>query len=296
MTRNTPYYAECFVVTKKCFLLIILLSVAAVAGCISVPVADSSSPVILVTVPPMTEIVSAVAGDAFTVISVVPEGVSPHTYEPSPSDMASFGSADLWFTLGRDFLPFEDRVTDSLPDLLIIATGTSIRALAETGGEEGEMDPHIWLSAKNGILMTESVRDGLAHQYPELADEFSKNADEFISRLKQADVRLSVATERMHPKTFLTTHGSFGYVSSDYNITQLVITMEGKEPSARELAGIIDSAKSSGVRLIITEPLSGERTAAVLAEELGVVPVKIDTLSARYLNTLNTIAEVLENA
>ena len=274
MTRNTPYYAECFVVTKKCFLLIILLSVAAVAGCISVPVADSSSPVILVTVPPMTEIVSAVAGDAFTVISVVPEGVSPHTYEPSPSDMASFGSADL----------------------LIIATGTSIRALAETGGEEGEMDPHIWLSAKNGILMTESVRDGLAHQYPELADEFSKNADEFISRLKQADVRLSAATERMHPKTFLTTHGSFGYVSSDYNITQLVITMEGKEPSARELAGIIDSAKSSGVRLIITEPLSGERTAAVLAEELGVVPVKIDTLSARYLNTLNTIAEVLENA
>ena len=192
----------CFAVFKICLVLSVVLVLAAVsAGCISTPAELDNNTVLLVTVPPMVEMVSTVAGDGFTVISVVPEGMSPHTYEPTPSDVSSFAAADMWFTLG-----------------------------------EGSMEP----------------------------------------------------------KAFLTTHGSFGYLAEDYNITQLVIAREGKEPAARELAEIVDSAKSAGVHIIVTEPLSGERTAMVLSEELGIEPVQINPLSVHYMDTLNSLEEVLK--
>lgn len=270
------------------------MTAAAAAGCVSTPAPENSEPVLLVTVPPMTEIVSAVAGDGFAVLSVVPEGVSPHTYEPTPADVSSFAAAEMWFTLGEGFLPLEDQVTEVLSDMPRIATGSQIRAVAEAGSEEGETDPHIWISARNGILMTHAVRDGLSERYPALADRFSANADAFIAQLSEADARLSAAADTMHPKVFLATHGSFGYLAADYNITQLVITHEGKEPAAHELAEMVDAAKAAGVHSIVTEPLSGERAAMVLSEELDVVPVEINPLSVHYTDTLNALAEVLK--
>lgn len=102
--------------------------------------------------------------------------MSPHTYEPTPADVASFASADMWFTLGEGFLPLEDQVAAALPDLPRAATGAEVKEVAEAGGEEGEMDPHIWLSARNGILMTNAVRDEMTAQYPEFAERFSDRA------------------------------------------------------------------------------------------------------------------------
>lgn len=270
------------------FLLIILVT----AGCISVP-AEDERPQILVTVPPMVEMVSAVCGDNFSVVSIVPAGVSPHAYEPSPADIAGISTADLWFTLADGLLPLEDRMRASLPDIPVIQTGSGVLVVAEAGGADGEPDPHIWISAQNGIQMVCAIRDGLVASYPEYADAFTENADVYLGKISDADTALRAAAESMNPKAFLTTHGSFGYLAKDYAISQLVITREGKEPTARTLAAIIDTAQESGVHLIITEPSSVSRAAAVLAEELGVSPLSIDTLSPRYLDTLRKVAEVV---
>lgn len=286
----------CSAIFKIYFVLIAGLVFAVVsAGCVSDPAEEmeDNGRVLLVTVPPMVEIVSAVAGEGFTVFSVVPEGMSPHTYEPTPADVSSFAGADVWFTLGEGFLPLEGQVADALPGLLCVETGAGVRAVAEAGGEEGETDPHIWFSARNGILMTEAVRDGLTMRYPEFAERFRERADAFCAELSEVDGRLGAAADAMEPKAFLTTHGSFGYVAADYDLTQLVVVREGKEPSARELTGIVDSARAAGVRSIVTEPLTGERTARVLSEELGVVPVQINPLSVHYMDTLSSFAEVM---
>lgn len=101
----------------------ILLMALAAAGCVTAP-AEDERPLIFVTVPPMIEMVSAVAGENFSVISVVPAGISPHAYEPSPADIAKISAADLWFTLADGLLPLEDRVRDSLPDIPVIQTGS----------------------------------------------------------------------------------------------------------------------------------------------------------------------------
>jgi zinc transport system substrate-binding protein len=239
----------------------------------------------------MTEMAASVAGKNFTVLSIVPEGVSPHTYEPSPADITAFSSAEVWFSLGRGFLLLEDQIADALPDISAVATGLEIRAIAET---DEEIDPHIWLSAQNGICMTDTICQGLSKLYPDQEEVFSKNAKTYIARLQDIDRLLSAAAESMQPKIFLTTHGSFGYLAADYNISQLVIAGEGREPAAQKLAEITDAAKAAGVHLIITEPLSGEQIAVVLAEELGVSPVKVNPLSPNYTETLHRIAEVLK--
>ena len=283
------------VYTKQILFLCILIIAAVTAGCTSIPAAEDTRPVLLVTVPPVQEIVSAVAGDRFRVETIVPEGVSPHTYEPGPSDLAVFGGAVLWFSLGEGFLPLEEQISGALPDVPAAAAGSGISAVAEAGSDEGETDPHIWMSAVNGMQMTQTVRDVLSERFPEYADQFSANADAYLMRLADADAALRTAAERMNPPVFLATHGSFGYLARDYEITQLVIAEGEKEPGAKALARLADSAKAANVHIIITEPLSGTRAADVLAEEIGVVPQKIDPLSPQYLQTLGKVAEVLSS-
>lgn len=268
---------------------------AVTAGCTGLPAPEDTRPVLLVTVPPMQEIVSAVAGDRFRVETIVPEGVSPHTYEPGPSDLAVFDGAVLWFSLGEGFLPLEDQISGALPDVPTVATGSGISAVAEAGSDDGETDPHIWMSAENGVQMTKTIRDALADRFPEDADRFTANADAYLTRLADADAALRAAADRMNPPAFLATHGSFGYLARDYQITQLVIAEGEKEPGAKALAKLADSAKAANIHIIITEPLSGTRAANVLGEEIGVPPQEIDPLSPQYLETLGRVAEVLSS-
>ncbi|HJJ99021.1 MAG TPA: zinc ABC transporter substrate-binding protein [Methanocorpusculum sp.] len=288
-------YSVVFKIGSVLAVVVVLVFAACSAGCISVPAETESGHVLLVTVPPMVEIVSSVAGDGFTVRSVVPEGRSPHTYEPTPADLFSSASADIWFTLGAGLLPLEDQVVAKLQDLPRVATGAKVKAVAEKGGEEGEMDPHIWLSARNGMLMTKAVCDGLTARYPELAERFSERTAAYLRQLSDADTRLADAAKTMKPKEFLTTHGSFGYLAEDYSLTQLVIAREGKEPAPQEFAKIVDLAKDDGVHIIVTEPLSGERSAITLSKELGVKPVQINPLSVHYIDTLNSLAKILSS-
>ncbi|HJJ55827.1 MAG TPA: metal ABC transporter substrate-binding protein [Methanocorpusculum sp.] len=277
--------------------IVVLLALICIGG---ITLFNSEEPLttnnstILVTVPPMIDIVSNLLGNDYNVISIIPSGKSPHTYEPTPSDILKFKNANLWIRLGDGFLPIEDRIVNST-SIKNISIGKDIKALVEEGSDDPhEIDPHIWMSAKNGIKMTELIRDCLSDIYPDNRDVIFNNADVYLHKLKDVDIKIQKSVKQMNPPIFIATHGSFGYLSSDYNLKQLVVEHDGKEPTAQELKNIIDKARKFKIHIVITEKLSSRNIADTISKELNVTPITIDPLSTDYIGTLNSIADALK--
>jgi zinc transport system substrate-binding protein len=92
-------------------------------------------------------------------------------------------------------------------------------------------------------------------------------------------------------KKFVVYHPSFGYFAAVYDLQQIPIEKEGKEPSAKELAALAKAAK--GARVLITEPQFPQRSALFLAKRLGLGVVTIDPLAYDIPQTLRSLAKAL---
>ena len=80
---------------------------------------DEAKPVITVTLEPQRYFTEAIAGDKFKVVSMVPKGSSPETYDPVPQQLVSLGDSKAYFRIG--YIGFEqtwmDRLMNNTPHI-----------------------------------------------------------------------------------------------------------------------------------------------------------------------------------
>jgi zinc/manganese transport system substrate-binding protein len=121
--------------------------------------------------------------------------------------------------------------------------------------EHGEFDPHIWLSPLNAIVMVENIRAALAAADPANADLFNANAAAYTEELQQldAELRAQIETIPAERRKLVTTHDLFGYFARDYGFEVLgsalgAVTTEAADPSAGQIAELVEEIRSAGVR------------------------------------------------
>lgn len=289
-------------------LLIFLLSLIT-CGCTSQGnISSKQTPesfIIACTLPPQEEFIRAVGGENITVLVMVPPGASPHTFEPVPSQIAGLESADLYLYIGSG-LEFEnrwlDRIRKMYPDLPLINLSENITFIdgeihhhGETGDEHYEdkrvTDPHVWLSIRNAIEMVHTTCRALKELNPENRDLYELNGDNYINQLNSLDCRIRTELSDLPSRKILVYHPAFGYFCQDYNLTQISVEENGKEPSAKTLATIIDEARNEHVSYIFTEPEVSSRGAETLASEINATIILVSPLSGRYLENLQNISD-----
>lgn len=290
--------------------IILLILVLFTCGCVSSPSGSEATDkmTIACTIPPQEEFIKAVAGNSdVTVMVMVPPGASPHTFEPTPSQIKGLESADLYIALGSG-IEFEnqwmDRIQKLYPDLTIINCSRTITLLpgsdhhheevseneSEYHKEEGT-DPHIWLSLNNAATIVRETCEGMSEQRPDMRGIFEENRDSYLEQLKKVDKQIKNSLKDLPSPIILVYHPAFGYFCNDYSITQMAVEENGHEPSARELGEIIDQAKSLNITLVFTEPESSTRQAETLARELNGKVILISPLAGNYLENMQIIAE-----
>jgi zinc transport system substrate-binding protein len=254
---------------------------------------------VAVTLPPQAEMVREVGGDHVEVQVVVPPGADPHTFEPTAGELVRLSDNSLYFRIGPGLLPFEDvlvsRLKEIEPGIRVIDSSEGITLLTSTDPDaKGSPDPHIWLSLRNAEVMTVHVRDALIETDPANAAEYRANSDQYISRLREADgeIRQGLAASGVH--TILVTHPSGGYFTRDYALTQVAISAQGKEPTARELQALVNLALKEKIRVIFAEPEFSVRGAEVLAAEINGTVVLVDPLAEDYLENMHLVASAFE--
>ena len=210
-------------------------------------------------------------GDRVEVSALVGPNSDAHVYQPSPGDARTLAAAKVVFTNGLGFEGWIDR--------LIKASNTSARVVVPSAGVTARhtpsgQDPHAWQDVANARRYVENIRDALIAEAPERAAQFRASAADYLAKLEALDRETAqrLATIPKARRRIVSTHDAFGYFSARYGLEFLApegISTES-EPSARDIARIVDIAKHEKVGAVFLENISDPRLARSIAKESGV--------------------------
>ncbi len=209
-----------------------------------------------------------VGGDRVDVSTLVPAGADPHTYEPGPSRVAKLTKADLVIVNGLGLeAALEDVVEENTSSSAILVE------LAE-GLPVIDKNPHLWLDVLNAIAYVEHIRDALAEIDLAGADTYRANADGYLAELRTLDEGVAAAIDSIPPerRKLVTFHDAFPYLAQRYGleVVGVVVASPGKEPSAKDVANLVDAIAAEDVPAVFKEPQLNARILELAADDAGV--------------------------
>ena len=252
--------------------LSIMATYALTTGCSNEEVSDQRLRVVT-TVSPITSIVENIGGDRIRLEGVVPEGVNSHIFEPQPSLAKLLADADLIIANGL-FLEeptlqlAEANKKKETPVLLLgdrAITPEQWQFDFSFPESEGNPNPHLWPDPTLGLKYAELAQVELASLDPDNAPYYRENLEAFRQRVNAMDaaVQEAVATIPPENRRLVTYHDSWAYFALTYGmeVISAVQPSDFAEPSAREVAEIIDQVKALGLPAVFG---SGEFPSDVL--------------------------------
>jgi len=259
----------------------------------------------VVSIPPLKTFVEAIGDGAVQSSVMVPPGHSPHSYEPKPSQMRELERADCYFAIGLEFekawLP---RFRAQNPRLKIVDLSEGIRKVpmqhadveqnAPRPHKAEHLDPHIWTAPDNVRIMARKIYETLAALDPAQRPLFEKRYRAFLKTIDATDREIKALLAPLPPHSaFMVFHPSWGYFAREYDLKQLPVEVEGKAPKPRQLMALIDEAKRRKVRAIFVQPEFSDKSAKLLAAELGIPVIKVSPLAPDWHANLLRLAKAI---
>jgi zinc transport system substrate-binding protein len=230
--------------------------------------------------------------------------------------MVKLAKAQVLFKMG---FPFEEVLVKKIGstfknvEVVDLQQGIKLRARTEDEAESeedghghgkehkhshdaGEMDQHTWLDPQLAKVQARTIADALIRIDPSHQAEYEKNLKEFQTDLDDVHARLTKALAPVKGKSFFVFHPAYGYFGDAFGLKQVAVQLGGKEPTARQLARLIDLAKEDGVRVIFVQPQFSKKSAEALANAIGGAAVPLDDLAQDYLKNLRDMAAKLDSA
>ena len=268
---------------NKIVILVLLLLAPLLCGCVSQGESPSGKVNVVTTIAPLSEFILAVGGDRVEVTVLVPPGAEPHTYEPTPSQMKDVATADLYVMNGAGIEFWMDKVLAVNKNMVVIDSSEGAVILQESADE---IDPHIWTSLRNAARQVDNICSGLIQVDPEYSDYYARNRDEYLEKLKALDGELNQTFAARTGKTFIVYHPAWTYFAQDYDLVQVPLLENEKEPGPKYLASIIDLARANNITTIFVEPQYNPKSAEVIAREMKASIIVLDPLAQNYLENM----------
>jgi len=290
---------------RKNILILLLIAVLATAcGQASSQPADSRDAVLLpelaavelsggekLAVVATTNIIGDVAanvgGGAVDLIMLIEVGQDPHSFEPTPQDLAAIEDADLVFVNGLDL---EEILVDAIENVAVgpvvpVSAGIEFLEYAAGGdgheeeeGDEHAADPHVWVDPNNVIVWVENIAWALSQADPANEAVYQANASAYLEELRALDEYIRQQTARIPEgeRKLVTDHGLYSYFAEEYGfeivgtvIPSFTSTAGASAGDVARLAGVIAEADVPAVFIGATASQGTRRLAEALADEVG---------------------------
>ncbi|MCY7273294.1 MAG: metal ABC transporter substrate-binding protein, partial [Phormidesmis sp. CAN_BIN44] len=243
---------------------------------------EQKKPLVVTTVAPLTNIVSNIAGDRVEVKGIIPEGTDSHTFEPRPSDTDILSKANLILTNGLNL--------ESPTKKLANATKPKDTKIFEMGDntitqdqwmfdfsfpkEKGDPNPHLWVNPKYAEAYAKLAAQQLTVLDPAGKDYYETNLKNYLQRLDELDkvTREVVASIPPQNRKLLTYHDSWAYWAREYGFEVIgaIQPSDFREPSAQDVAKLIDQVKKVGVPAIFGSEVYPSKVEEQIAREANV--------------------------
>lgn len=223
----------------------------------------------------MAEFARAVGGDYVEVITLVPDGVEPHDWDPSPRDLTRLGHAQIFVYNGL-LEPWAQQAMEALSERSIYAVqaGEGLYMRADKN------DPHVWISPKRAITEVQRIKEALCTVDAKHADIYERNSAAYIEKLQALDKQLIMLGQNAPKKKFITAHAAFGHLADDYGLEQLAVSglSPEAEPTPADLQRLINIVRKENVHYVFFETLSSPKIAQLLAGETGAKAAVLDPI------------------
>ncbi|WP_455672570.1 metal ABC transporter solute-binding protein, Zn/Mn family [Phocaeicola sp.] len=261
---------------------------------------QTGEPTLTVTLEPLRYFTEAIAGDKYKVVSMVPNGSSPETYDPTPQQLVGLDKSTAYLRIG--YIGFEqvwmDKLMANSPQLKVFDTSKGIDPIREEGHDhgdhhhEGGIEPHIWNSTRNASVIADNI-------YAALCELDSANEPYYKTRLDSLKQVIARTDEEVRgllhnaDTTFLIYHPALSYFARDYGLKQISIEEGGKEPSPAHLKELIETCRRDHAHVIFVQQEFDTRNAQLIADELGVTVIPINPLSYDWQEEMINVARAL---
>ena len=235
---------------------------------------------IFVTIAPLQHLAEELTCGDFSVELLVKQGASPETFEPTSLDIARLSSAEMVLSTG--LISFEQSLTDNI-GARVINLSEGITTLGGTCSHHHcnhshGVDPHIWTSPRELRTMVENMRRVVMSRWPDSL-KYNDAAERIIARLDSLDSYCRTRLSDGKKRAIMIYHPAYTYLAHNYNIEQIAIENEGKEPTAKHLIELVERGREMGIVTIFHQPQYSASKLRSIADELNAEIVVTDPLS-----------------
>ena len=275
---------------KQTLLILMTLLMAACSG----RPPQTTERIITVTIEPIRYFTEQIAGDKFKVVSMVPGGNSPETYDPTSQQLVHLSSSEAYLRIG--YIGFEQiwmrRLTENAPQMKVFDLSEGISLIREkkhvhgNHAHAGGVEPHIWNSPANARLIVRNIYEAICRLDAENKDFYTQNLNKINQEINETDKEIRALLNGKHDHAFLIYHPALSYYARDYGMRQVCMEENGKEPSATHLKELVDLCKQENIRIVFVQKEFDTRNAELIAKETGARLVSINPLNKEWKKEL----------
>ncbi len=270
-------------------ILITLFSLTACSTPIASPDDGAQKLQVVATTTFIGETVQLIGADAIDLTILLSAGQNPHTYEPTPRDMALLSNADIIFINGVGLEIFIESMLDNVSgqtEVVSVSDGIALRDFNNNPDDDldeahGMQDPHVWLDVKNIIVWTQNIASTLSRLDEAHAAQYSANAAAYRTELENLDawVHEQIAQIPVENRVLISDHLSFGYFADRYGLIQLGAVIPAPtteaQPSGQQLAALQDLIQEHDVQAIFVGMDFDPALSARMAEDTGIKLIRL---------------------
>lgn len=258
-----------------------------------------------VTIEPQRYFLEQIVGDKFKVTSLVPSGSNPESFDPTPSQMMALDKSKAYFKIG--FLGIETSLVDKIKNqsnLQITDCSNRIDIIQDDHQHDEDIDhdhqhghdggdPHYWSSINSAKIILENMYNEICRLDEENKDIYTSNYQAELGRINDTDSIIKSLLDKSNSTAFVIYHPALSYFAKEYNLEQLSIEQDGKNPSPAQLKNLIDEAKNKNVKAVFIQAEYDSKNAEVIANQLGASTYSINLLSYEWHDEMIKIAKAI---
>jgi ABC-type lipoprotein release transport system permease subunit/ABC-type Zn uptake system ZnuABC Zn-binding protein ZnuA len=272
---------------------------------------------VAVTIEPQRYFAEKIAGDRFSVFTVVPVGQSPETYDPAPHEMVRIARSKAYLLIGR--IGFEqvwmETIRENNPQLTFFDLSEGVQWVkseesedadehdeheAAHDGEHGRhhhhhdgVDPHIWNSTRGARIIARNTLQAFVSLDPANETGYRANYRQLLQEIDETERTLHELLDTLTHRAFIIYHPALTYFADEFHLTQLAIEAEGKDPSAASLKELVDRARAAQVQVVFVQQEFDRKHAEQVAAEIGARVTVINPLDVHWREQMVALAKNL---
>lgn len=258
---------------KKGFVSVICSLVLVSTGCRQAPPPETRERfVVLTTVGMLTDLTRQLAGEIVDVQGLIGEGVDPHLFSPSASDVRLIQAADAVIYVGHHLegrlqRTFERRASQGHRVLAAAEQIPEDRLLLD---EDEQIDPHLWMDVSLWAEVMLKVHESLTEWLPEHRDALERNLEALLARMAELDREVEEILAAIPPerRVLVTAHDAFGYLGRRHGLD--VIGIQGlsteSEAGLRRVNELVDFLVKKEIPAVFVESTVADRQVLALVE------------------------------